>query len=209
MTRQTLLSAIALVILTAFTIGDQRLLGASFWPSLGQGLAANKSAEFRSMEHKIAYLKQNAARPHPDSKPTELTESEANAYFNEGGVKLPKGVTNVRLTAKPGQIDGRAQVDFEPIMQGRGASNPMYALFSGQHEVHAVSDAGGSNGVGKIHIQSVELDGVQIPPFALEFFVQRYLTPKYKNVGMTSTFPLPLRIDTATVESGKVILRQR
>ncbi|MGZ4835916.1 MAG: hypothetical protein ACXVZZ_09775, partial [Terriglobales bacterium] len=53
----------------------------------------NHSPDFRAMEQKIAYLKQNAAKPHPDTKPTELTEREANAYFEEGGVKLPKGVS--------------------------------------------------------------------------------------------------------------------
>lgn len=175
------------------------------------GLAAQhggQSPEFHSMERKIAYLKQNAAKPHPDPKPTELTESEANAYFNEGGVKLPKGVSNVHLAAKPEQIDGRANVDFEQIMQGKGTSNPFYGLFSGQHQVHVLSGAGGSNGIGKIQVQTVELDGIQIPQFALEWFVQHYLTPKYPNVGMTSTFKLPLRIDSATVEAGKVVLLQ-
>ena len=170
---------------------------------------ASQSADFRAMEQKIAYLKQNAAKPHPDSKPTVITEQEANAYFNQGGVKLPKGVSNVRLAAKPGQIDGHAQVDFEQIMAGRGSGNPLYSMFSGQHDVHAVAQAGGNNGVGTIRVQSVELDGVQLPQFALEWFVQHYLTPKYRNVGMTSTFKLPLRIQSATVESGKVSLIQR
>ena len=45
------------------------------------------------MEQKIASLKSNAAREHPDPKPTEITQDEANAYFAEGGVKMPKGVT--------------------------------------------------------------------------------------------------------------------
>jgi hypothetical protein len=170
---------------------------------------ATHSPAFRSMEQKIAFLKVNAAKPHPDPKPVELTESEANAYFNEGGVKLPKGVSNVRLKALPGQIDGRAQIDFEPIMQGKGSNNPVYSMFSGQHEIHATSQAGGANGVGTIRIQSVEMDGIQVPQFALEWFVQHYLTPKYKNVGMTSTFKLPLRIDSAMVETGKVRLVQR
>ncbi len=203
---------IALALLLAIAAGAQRTsrnVGASFWPSFGQGGAANTSADFRAMEQKIGYLKRNAAKPHPDPKPTDLTESEANAYFNQGGVKLPKGVSNVRLAALPGQIDGRAQIDFEEIMQGRGAGNPLYNLFSGQHEVHATSDASGSHGMGTIHIKSVELDGVQIPQFALEWFVQHYLTPKYKNVGMTSTFKLPLHIDSAVVETGKVRLVQR
>jgi len=172
-------------------------------------LRDNHSPAFRSMEQKIAFLNTNAKRAHPDPKPVEITEAEANAYFNEGGVKLPKGVSSVHLTAKPGEIDGAAQVDFEEIMQGRGSSNPLYGLFSGHHAVHATSQASGKSGDGTIHIQSVDLDGVEIPQWALEWFVQHYLTPKYKNVGMTSTFKLPLRIDSAVVEAGKVKLVQR
>ena len=170
---------------------------------------ASRSPEYHSMEQKIAYLNANAKRPHPDPKPVELTEAEANAYLNQGGVKLPKGVSNLHLTAKPGQIEGHAQVDFEEIMQGRGANNPLSSLFSGRHDVHAVSQAGGANGIGSVHIESVDLDGIQIPQFALEWFVQHYLTPRYPNVGMTSTFKLPLRIQSAIVKSGMVELVQR
>lgn len=175
----------------------------------GQVPIENHSAAFRAMQQKLAYLKQNGARVHPDSKPTEITEAEANAYFAEGGVKLPKGVTQVHLTSKPGIIDGHAQVDFEQIMQGRGSNNPLYSLFSGNHDVHVVADASGASGVGAIHVQTVEMDGVAVPQFALEFFVQHYITPKYHNVGITSTFKLPLRIDNAIVEAGKVRLIQR
>lgn len=161
------------------------------------------------MQAKIAYLKQNAAKPHPDPKPMDLTESEVNAYFNEGGVKLPKGVSHVRLTSQPGVLDAHAQVDFEAIMQGKGANNPLYNLFSGNHDVHAVAEAGGANGTGSIRVQSVELDGVQLPQWALQFFVQHYVTPKYPNVGITSPFKLPLRIDTAAVETGRVRVVQK
>lgn len=169
----------------------------------------NHSAEFRSMQAKIAYLKQNAAKPHPDPKPVDLTEAEVNAYFNEGGVKLPKGVSHVRLTSQPGVLDAHAQVDFESIMQGKKANSPLYDVFSGNHDVHAAAQASGTNGNGSIHVQSIELDGIQLPQFALQYFVQHYITPKYPNVGITSTFKLPLRIDSATVESGRVHLAQK
>ncbi len=43
----------------------------------------------------------------------------------------------------------------------------------------------------------------------LQLFVDRYLKSKYPNVGLTSTFKLPLRIDTAAVETGKVALVQK
>jgi hypothetical protein len=161
------------------------------------------------MQRKLTYLKQNGLRAHPDPGPTELSESEVNAYFNEGGVKLPRGVSQVHLTSQPGVVDGDAHVDFEPMMQGRNPNNPLYSLFSGSHEVHVVARAAGVDGIASITVQSVALDGVTVPQWALDFFVQHYLTPRYPNVGMTSTFKMPLRIQTATVQAGKVRLEQR
>ncbi len=169
----------------------------------------NHSREYRAMQEKLAYLKENAARAHPDPKPTELTEAEANAYFNEGGVKMPKGVSHLHLTAQPGVIDGRAQIDFAEVMQGRNPNNPLYGMFTGIHDVHVVADASGEHGIATIHAKSVDFDGVQMPQFALEWFVQHYLTPRYPNIGTTSTFKLPERIDSAVVGTGKVKLVQR
>jgi len=180
---------------------------------LGLAMADQQSnanhADYRSIQQKLVYLKLNAAKTHPDPKPVELTEAEVNAYFNEGGVKLPKGVSQVHLTSRPGIIDGHAHVDFEPIMQGRNPNNPLYNLFSGSHDIHVVAEAAGVNGIATIKTQTVELDNVTVPEWALEFFVQRYLTPRYPNVGMTSTFKMPLRIQTARIETGKVVLEQR
>lgn len=170
---------------------------------------ANHSPEFRSMEAKIAYLKQNAAKPRPDPKPTELTEPEVNAYFNEGGVKLPKGVSKVHLTSQSGVIDGHAQVDFEAIMQGKGSSNALVSLFSGTHDVHMVAQASGSGGMGSLRVQSASIDGLELPQMALQFFAQRFITPRYPNVGVNTTFKLPLRIDSAVVEAGRVALAQK
>jgi len=161
------------------------------------------------MQQKIQHLRENAAKSKPDPKSTELTEPEVNAYFNEGGVKLPKGVSNVHLTSQPGVIDGHAQVNFEAIMQGKGSTNPLLSLFSGTHDVHIVAQATGSAGTGSIRVQSAYLDGIELPQMVLQFFAQHYLTPKYPNVGVTSTFKLPLRIDSAVVEAGRVELVQK
>ncbi|MGZ4821716.1 MAG: hypothetical protein ACXVZM_08940 [Terriglobales bacterium] len=169
----------------------------------------NHSPDFRAMEQKIAYLKQNAAKPHPDTKPTELTEREANAYFEEGGVKLPKGVSHVRLTSTPGVIEGHAQVDFEALTQGKSALNPLLSLFSGTHDIRVVAQASGFDGTGSIRAQSVALDGMEVPQMLLQLFVQHFLTPKYPNVGITSTFKLPLHIDSAVVDTGRVRLVQK
>jgi hypothetical protein len=168
-----------------------------------------RSANYRSLTQKLGYLKLNAARPHPDPRPVALTQPEVNAYFSEGGVKLPTGVSDVHLASRPGIIDGHAHVDFEEIMRGRNKSNPLYDLFSGSHDIHVVAEAAGISGIASIKVQTVELDNVAVPQWALEFFVQRYISTKYPNVGMTSTFKMPLRIQTATVGTGKVTLEQK
>jgi hypothetical protein len=170
---------------------------------------AQHSAAYRSMEQKVAHLKQNAAREHPDSKPTEITQDEANAYFAEGGVKMPKGVSGLNLTATPGTLDGHAKVDFDAVTEKARSSNPLLAVFTGMHDIHIVAQASGTHGTGTISVQKVELDSIEIPQMMLQLFVDRYLKSKYPNVGLTSTFKLPLRIDTAAVENGRVALVQK
>jgi len=177
--------------------------------AVSQAQTGDHSPQFRSMQKKIAYLRANAAKPNPDPKPVELTEPEVNAYFNEGGVKLPKGVSHVRLASTPGLIEGHAQVDFEALTQGKSSSNPLFKLFSGTHDIAVTAQASGTNGTGSIREQSVSLDGIAMPQMLLQLFVQHYLTPKYPNVGITSTFKLPLRIESAVVESGRVSLVQK
>ncbi len=167
------------------------------------------STAYRSMEQKIAHLKQNAAREHPDSKPTEITQDEANAYFAEGGVKMPKGVTGLKLTATPGILDGHAKVDFDALTEKARSKNPLLAVFTGVHDVHVIAQAVGNNGTGTITVQKVELDNIEIPQMILQLFVDRYLKSKYPNVGLTSTFKLPLRIDTAEIGTAKVALVQK
>ena len=135
-----------------------------------QQIQAAHSADYQSLAQKLAYLKANAAKPHPDPKPVELTEAEVNAYFNEGGAKLPKGVSQVHLSSRLGVIDGRAHVDFEEIMQGHNKNNPLYRLFSGSHDIHVVAEAAGANGVASIQTQTVELDNAACLSWRLNSF---------------------------------------
>lgn len=171
--------------------------------------AQQHSAAYGSMQQKIAHLEQNAAKPHPDQQPTEITEAEANAYFNEGGVKLPKGVSQVHLTAKPAVLEGTAKVNFDEITQKARSSNPLLSLFTGIHDVRVIAQAGGANGTGSIKVQTVYLDNIEVPQIALQFFADRYLKPKYPNVGMDTTFKLPLKIDSAIVDTGRARLVQK
>jgi hypothetical protein len=60
-----------------------------------------------------------------------------------------------------------------------------------------------------VHVDSVSLDGIEVPNFVLELFVEKYLTPRYPQIGMDSRFTLPDRIDSAVVGRHQVTLVQK
>lgn len=161
------------------------------------------------MTAKLQHIHDNGLKEHPDQTPTVLTEEEINAYFAEGRVKLPAGVKSTRFTLEPDIINGSAKVDFDEIKAGRSSSNPLLGIFSGVHEVRVVAHASGSGGEGKVSVDSVALDDTQIPRMLLEIFVAKFLTPKYPNVGLDSTFKLTSKIDLAIVGSHKITVTQK
>jgi hypothetical protein len=159
------------------------------------------------MQRKLQYLQTNGAAPHPNPAPTELTQQEVNDYLASGNVKLPSGVHSVTLQGQPGIISGNSQVDFDQFKTGRSSYDPLLSVFSGVHDVAVEAHAHGTGGRGFVHVDSVSLDGVVIPQFVLELFVQKYLQPKYP--GIDSQFALPEHVDTATVGVHKLIVTQK
>ncbi len=177
--------------------------------SFSQTKSAPNSAVVASTEHKLQHLQVNGELIHPDPAPTELTEQEINAYFASGNVKLTAGVRSVAFQAQPGVVTANSQVDFDQLKAGRNSYNPLLSIFSGLHDVIVTTHAYGARGEGLVHVDSVSLDGVEVPRFALELFVEKYLQPKYPNIGLDSRFALPARIDAATIGLHKLTVTQK
>ncbi|PSH03839.1 MAG: hypothetical protein CXZ00_09640 [Acidobacteria bacterium] len=168
------------------------------------------SAAYLSAENKFQFIGENGRRPNPSTRPTVLAAPEWNAYLNEGGVKLPPGVSQVRITSQPAVVHGDAEVDFDRLTANRTRSNPLLVLFTGKHHVTVKAQAAAANGIATVRVDSVALDGVRVPNFLLEYLCKRYLSPKYgPAVGMNSTFRLHNRIDTAIVGTDQVTITQR
>lgn len=162
-----------------------------------------------SLQRKLDHIRQNATLPQPDQAPTVMTEEEINDYFAAGRVKLPLGVEKVTFQGRSGIVTALTTIDFDKIRAGQRSSNPLLAIFSGTHDVRAEADAAGSGGQGRVHVRSVSIDGVEVPRMALEFFVEKFVTPKYPNVGLDSQFQMPARIDLATVGYHKLTVTQK
>jgi hypothetical protein len=162
-----------------------------------------------SLQAKLDYIKQNSERATPDQAPTIMTEEEINDYIASGGIVLPQGVKKLRLEGRTGVVTAFLNVDFDEIRGGQKSSNPLLSLFNGQHDVRVEADAAGSGHEGRVHVREVTIDGYTVPRMALEYFVSKYITPKYPNIGLDSTFQLPDKIDVATVGYHKLTVTQK
>ena len=171
--------------------------------------SSSSSPAVSSMERKLQHVQSNATLAHPDQTPIEFTEQEINAYFASGAIKLPAGVQSVNFQGQPEVVIATARVDFDQLKAGRRSSNPLLSMFSGIHDVVVSAHVHGGGGQGYVNVDSVSLDGVEIPRFALQMFVEKYLQPKYPGVGLDSEFALPARIDTATVGLDKLTITQK
>ena len=187
---------------------DTKVAAATGSP-ITQGASGGTHRLAGSMQAKINYIEQNGSKAHPDQRPTVITEEEVNDYLASGQVKLPQGVNKVTLEGQSGHVNAFLVVDFDKIREGQNSSNPLLGLFTGVHNVKVETDAAGSGGMGKVHVNSVYLDGTEIPHMALQYFVEKYVTAKYPNIGMDSQFKLPDKIDTATVGYHKVTVTQK
>ena len=167
------------------------------------------SRELASAERKIDHVEANGRSPRPNQTPTVFTEGEVNAYLASDNVRLPAGVESVKLEGEGGVITGHARVDFDRVREGTHSSNPLLSVFSGVHDVVVVAHAHGAEGRGHVHVDSVSIDDMEVPHFVLQLFVDKFLTPKYPDLGIDSQFALADRIDSATVGSHELTIIQK
>jgi hypothetical protein len=170
---------------------------------------AGQESDVASMDRKLQQLQTNATATPIDSSPTEFSVREINGYLAAGKVDLPDGVQSVKFQGHPGVITATARVDFDQIKSGRSSINPLLSVFTGVHDIEVVAHAQGGGHEGVVHVDTVSLDGVEIPRFVLESFAEKFLQPKYPNVGLDSRFPLPEKIDTAAVGEQKLTVTQK
>lgn len=162
-----------------------------------------------SLQAKLDHIQQNAERAHPDQTPTVMTEEEVNDYIASGRIVLPQGVKKLRMEGRSGVVTAFLNVDFDEIRGGQKSANPLLSVFNGRHDVRVEADAAGNGGQGKVSVREVSIDGFNVPRMALEYFVSKYVTPKYPNIGIDSQFQLPDKVDLATVGYHKLTVTQK
>jgi hypothetical protein len=170
----------------------------------------NDQAAADSFQTKIDFIKANAASSKPSQKPTVFSQEEINAYFAERRLNMPEGVKSVVFDLRENEVTARTRVDFEQIRKSRQSMNPLLAIFDGEHdcEVTAYAEPAGA-GMVHVRVESVEIDGVTVPKMALRMFVEKYVNPKYPNVGLDNDYRLPAHIESAVIDLDEGTIIQR
>ncbi len=176
---------------------------------LAESSSADHSSTYLTADRKISAMVAFESNPPRNGLATTLSDAEINAYFEEGGIKWPDGVSDVRIEDQPAVINGTGLVDFDKVTAKNRSSNPLLALFSGVHTVRVTAQAAAVHGRGSVKVQNVSLDGLDIPRPALEYFVQKYLQPKYPEADLDSVFGMPDRIDSAIVGDRQITFVQK
>ena len=181
----------------------------ALWAAVNPALSKDKVA-FARCKRKLDHIEANGRAVHPNQTPTVLTEQELNAYLASDQIQLPAGVESVKLEGnEPGIVNGTARINFDKVRAGARSSNALLEIFSGTHLVVVNTHAHAAGGEGYVHVDSVSLDGIEVPRFVLQLFVEKYLEPKNPQIGLDSRFTLPDRIDRATVGKHQITLTQK
>ena len=162
-----------------------------------------------SFQKKIDHIQENAKRELPDEAPTVVTENEVNAYFAQRRLKMPDGVKSVVFQFHPGKVIALTHVDFEEITKEHHSWNPLLALFSGVHDAEVVAHAKGKDGRAQVYVDSVNIDGMNVPRVALELFIEKFVNRKFPNVRLDGQYKLPAKLDTVTIGERESTVTQK
>jgi len=136
-----------------------------------------------------------------------VTQAEANAYWSgEGARLLPKGLSQVAMSAAPGELSGRARVDFDQIEAQHGG-NPLLWMFRGAHliAVRARVDSAVAPAA-RLTVTEVRVDGQVIPNLLVDAALAAFVQPKHPEIGRQFAVALPEHVTSVTVGAGTVTL---
>jgi len=136
-----------------------------------------------------------------------ISDADADAYFaGPGAVRLPVGVSHLRLAAQAGVISGMARIDFSKLPRAP-LIDPLLILFSGVHQVEADARVDSSQApAAQLTVTTVKLDGDTIPNSLIDAALAVLVQPQHPNIGRTFQVPLPPHATSATVQDGEVVI---
>lgn len=115
----------------------------------------------------------------------------------EAEKKIPGAIHNPVLQLGGQRAIGTALIDFSKLQAGKPGL--MSKFFSGQQEIRAYVETSSGGGKMTIHPIRVEVSGLVVEGYALQFFIKNFLLPYYPDAMVDRPFPLSWDIDRIEV----------
>ena len=173
-----------------------------------RGLYSSEAS--RSAAEKLRQLREGSVSGQANPS-VRISEAELNAYLEDKQSNLPQGITAIHVKLQPSHPVGTAEIDFDLLKSGmKTPPNPLLALFfQGQHTLGVDGTFTSSNGEGQYHLDTVTLDGIEIPQMIVDYMIDNFLKSHYPDFPVNRAFPLGNGIDQLTIESGSVLVTGR
>ena len=203
----------AVSVLSLLSSGG-RAYGSDEQDALRQEPSPEDAALIRSLEGKIHELQNPQANPHVGPSSMEITEAEVNAYFKHRGSELIiDAISDVRFSFLPGRVKGSAVANFTELKKTQQEKKE--GLFSGwfigwiegERKVEFSLTLESDQGKVMVKIESVTIEGVNLPLFLVDFMLNRFLD-KQNDLSLDDPMPLPFRIRKVTAESERLVLER-
>ena len=158
-------------------------------------------------------------RPEPPVAPVSLrfTEEEVNSYlYYNLARQYPPGVSKVNVSFSPGAISGSAEIDFDKLKAAR-AGGPAYGrgprilnyLFSGTHAIASDGHFSAADGMGRLELNTVSIDGIPLPQPMVDYLIENYLRDRFPGFDLEKPFAMPYAIDRMQVSAQTVDVTTR
>ena len=179
-----------------------------------QELSPEDAALIYSLEGKIQELRNPQTNPHEGPSSMEITEAEVNTYFKHRGPEvIIDAVSDVRIFFLPGRVKGSAVANFtelEQAQQGEEESSFsawLLGTMEGKRKVEYSLTLESDQGKARVKIESVTIEGINLPLILVDFMVNRFLEKQY-GLSLDNPVPLPFQIQKVTSESGRLLLER-
>lgn len=191
------------------------MVGIGIWWLQRSSSEVPKSNESLKISKTQLFLKKlksiSSSNFHSKENVTELLESEINAFLNhEGKQYFPSGVSQIQVNFQQDIVVGKVLVDFDELRSSlnRPSTPLMTALFTGKHALKIKIRVTTENGTGRYELLSVLLNEQQVPRVFIDFLLENYVFPKYPAVKPNTSFDLPFKIKTISIQPGRVLVEK-
>jgi hypothetical protein len=113
-----------------------------------------------------------------------FTSAEINAWArHELPATIPEGVRQARVELASGAATGYALVDFVKLRHAQGQESNWLVrkLIEGEKPVKVNARIRSANGKATVYLQRVEIGGLAVTGYTLDFMIQTFFLPLYPN----------------------------